>query len=146
MVFRFHTKCFPKKITMWKLQLDHYAFGLFFSSVLFIYILFCVFIYIKIKWHNGPFCRIFFTAAVAAFATLWYYCFGVFFLLNGIVRHLFFFLLFCEVLVCLLSYSSQAFVYFIIVSMFKCIFSIPKQVRTHAHAHNTIFGGHCQRF
>lgn len=107
-------------------------------------VFFCVFIYIKIKWHNGPFCRIFFTAAVvAAFVPLWYYCFGVLFLCWMGLSVIY---VFCEVLVCLLSYSSRAFVYFIIVSMFKCIFSIPKQVRTHAHAHNTIFGGHCQQF
>lgn len=35
--------------------------------------------------------------------------------------------------VCLLS-CSQAFVYFIIVSIFECIFSIPKQVRSQTNA------------
>lgn len=102
------------------------------------------------KWHNGPFCRAFFTSTMAAaIALLRQLLFGLL-LLNEIVLHLCLFFSFSS---CLLS-CSQAFVYFILVSIFECIFSIPTNKSTHRRMHaqhthaqpyNTIFGGHCRQ-
>lgn len=125
MVFRFHTKCFPKKITMWKLQLDHYACGLFFFCFVYLYFILCIYLYQNKMAQWTILSHIFHGRGGGIRYTL-VLLFRCFFCWMGLSVIYFYFLFFCEVLVCLLSYSSQAFVYFIIVSMFKCIFSIPK--------------------